>query len=83
MVARRLPMREIKEVLRLKWEYGSSSKQIAKSWTNEIRDFYRGVLEIENRIGWGFTELLQTDRQREFACEARKFQSRLPDQAQG
>ena len=26
-----------------------------ESWTNEIRDLYRGVLEIENRIGWGFT----------------------------
>ena len=27
-----------------------------ESWTNEIRDLYRGVLEIENRIGWGFSE---------------------------
>ena len=27
-----------------------------ESWTNEIRDLYRGVLEIENRIGWGVTE---------------------------
>lgn len=24
-------------------------------WTDEIRDLYRGVLETENRIGWGFT----------------------------
>jgi type III restriction enzyme len=26
-----------------------------ESWTSEIRDLYRGVLEIENRIGWGFS----------------------------
>lgn len=31
MVARRLSMRKIKEVLRLKWEFGSSNNQIAKS----------------------------------------------------
>ncbi len=24
-------------------------------WTDEIRDLYRGVLEIENRIGWGYS----------------------------
>lgn len=31
MAARRLSMRKIKEVLRLKWEFGYSNKQIAKS----------------------------------------------------
>ncbi len=31
MAARRLSMRKIKEVLRLKWEFGSSNKQIANS----------------------------------------------------
>lgn len=31
-----------------------------ESWTNEIRDLYRGVLEIENRIGWGFAAAKHT-----------------------
>ena len=37
-------MRKIKEVLRLKWEYGSSNKQIAKSCNiarSTVRDYLR------------------------------------------
>jgi len=50
MAARRLSMRKIKEVLRLKWECGSSSKQIAKS-CNIARSTVREYLRRAERVG--------------------------------
>jgi len=44
MSARRLSVRKIKEVLRLKWEFGSSNKQIAKSCNiarSTVREYLR------------------------------------------
>ena len=50
MVARRLSMRKIKEVLRLKWECGSSNKQIATS-CNIARSTVREYLSRAESAG--------------------------------